>query len=477
MNSGNTEHVSRNSPCPCGSGKRYKNCCGALSTVNQGADAASYPIYPGWERLSKEECAVLWEMMQTALDAQKGGKLERAKSLYESVLECAPGTFDALHMLGVIEMEFGNLDRSEELVTRAMKWFSTADMQKNLRLLRDRRRDRQGVYSLRSVAAADAIALFASQTPSLATTGRLDSCLLRPEEMLGATLHVVVPGDVLNPGSNRTGLRLFDRCVNAGLSVSLWRNPRQGVPTVALNGARDIDAAADCVPEKGLLAIAGLDTPTVEWLPQCANSFDEIYLLMDVHAPQSLAALLGRLPIQTLCCLRLVARSESVLTHFGFSGIVDPFLLGGPPVIGHSTARSGRPRLGVFILPLGGNKDRERWEMLTWLRAQRIFIRILYPGRLPSPHIPDEEEHLSSLVTDWHDNWSSDLDALFYWGAEGRAHQYDSLVIEAEAAGSPVIRDGYAETAVPGAPGEFFFTVDEARRAMERLISLLSMKS
>jgi len=27
-----TKKVSRNDPCPCGSGKKYKNCCGAQAT-------------------------------------------------------------------------------------------------------------------------------------------------------------------------------------------------------------------------------------------------------------------------------------------------------------------------------------------------------------------------------------------------------------------------------------------------------------
>ncbi|MGB8720870.1 MAG: SEC-C metal-binding domain-containing protein [Desulfobacterales bacterium] len=26
-----SEKIGRNSPCPCGSGKKYKKCCGAIS--------------------------------------------------------------------------------------------------------------------------------------------------------------------------------------------------------------------------------------------------------------------------------------------------------------------------------------------------------------------------------------------------------------------------------------------------------------
>lgn len=412
--------------------------------------------------------------MQDALEAQMAADHDLARRIYESVLEVAPDTFDAVHMLAVVEMEHGNFERAEELLLRAIALFPTKEMHSNLKLTRRRRQDQDGLYSLRSVVAADALALFAANTTALNGSDCPDSILLRPRSARGTPLHIVMPGDILSPGCNRTAIGLRDHCLRAGMAVTLWRNRRQGVPKVAVEGTRDIDREAEDLPAGGLLAISGLDEATLEWLPQCMALVDECYLLMDAHVPQSLVALFGQLPPNALARLRLVARTEETLAQWGLRGIVDPFLLCGRPTLGKNPVPTGRPRFGVFIQASGGYRDRERWEMLTWLRAQGIFIRILYPGRLPSRHIADDEEHLVSLVSDWDDSWTTDLEALFFWGTEGRGHQFDTLLIEAKAAGMMVVRDAYAESAGPEAREEFFFTTDEARTAVAKLIGELS---
>lgn len=466
--------IARNAPCSCGSGKRYKNCCGSLQDPIRESSSTAVPMYPGWDQLSADQRNLLWETMQGALEAQKAGDQDRAKRIYESVLEVAPDTFDAVHMLAVVEMEHGNFDRAEELLVRAIALFPTTEMRSNLALTRRRRQDQDGIYSLRSVVAADALALFAAHNTTLSGTDCPDALLLRPQAARAMPLHIVMPGDVLNPGCNRTAIGLRDHCLRAGMAVTLWRNAPQGVPKVAVEGVRDIERDAEALPSGGLLAITGLDAATVEWLPQCIAHVDECYLLMDAHVPQSLVALFGQLPAEALARLRLVARTEETLAQWGLRGIVDPFLLCGQPTLDKNPVPTGRPRFGVFIQPRGGYRDRERWEMLNWLRAQGIFIRILYPGRLPSRHIADDEEHLVSLVTDWDDSWAADLDALFFWGTEGRSHQFDTLLVEAKAAGMMVVRDAYAESAGPEAREEFFFTTDEARTALAKLIGELS---
>ena len=72
--------VSRNAPCPCGSGKRYKHCCGA-------------------------EAAVPVQARFGALAAQRAGQLGRAEALYRQALDENPQDLDALHMLGVVLLE------------------------------------------------------------------------------------------------------------------------------------------------------------------------------------------------------------------------------------------------------------------------------------------------------------------------------------------------------------------------------------
>ena len=74
--------MTRNAPCPCGSGKRHKHCCGAS------ADAARTPL-----------------ARELALGAHRAGELSRAEAYYRTALKDNPRDFDSLHMLGVVQMQ------------------------------------------------------------------------------------------------------------------------------------------------------------------------------------------------------------------------------------------------------------------------------------------------------------------------------------------------------------------------------------
>jgi len=68
--------VGRNAPCPCGSGRRFKHCCG-------------------------REAATRYR----ALAAHRAGALGEAEALYRQALAENAGDVDALHMLGTVEYE------------------------------------------------------------------------------------------------------------------------------------------------------------------------------------------------------------------------------------------------------------------------------------------------------------------------------------------------------------------------------------
>ena len=73
--------IARNAPCPCGSGKRYKECHGAIESA--GGDTTS---------------PALAALLQEALRAQQAGALDKARAKYEAALREKPDHFDALHM-------------------------------------------------------------------------------------------------------------------------------------------------------------------------------------------------------------------------------------------------------------------------------------------------------------------------------------------------------------------------------------------
>jgi len=113
--------VGRNAPCPCGSGKRYKECHGVLE--------ASAPPATG-------AAVSLAQTMHDALRAQRNGATNEAADLYRRVLQADPANFDATHMLGLVEYEYGRHDVALALIRRAIELRPDLGVpRQNLRLL------------------------------------------------------------------------------------------------------------------------------------------------------------------------------------------------------------------------------------------------------------------------------------------------------------------------------------------------------
>jgi tetratricopeptide (TPR) repeat protein len=93
--------ASRNAPCPCGSGRRYKDCHGAL---------ASATLFRG---------EPLANLLAAALAAQEQGRFGKARVLYERALAHDPKNFDELHMLGVVHFQQHEFARARELIAAA----------------------------------------------------------------------------------------------------------------------------------------------------------------------------------------------------------------------------------------------------------------------------------------------------------------------------------------------------------------------
>ncbi len=93
----------RNDPCPCGSGRRYKQCHGALPAE---ADAALAP-----------SPAVL---TRQGMAAHQRGDLDSAERDYRAALTAAPEFPAALHYLGVVLYQRGRLSEALPLLERAV---------------------------------------------------------------------------------------------------------------------------------------------------------------------------------------------------------------------------------------------------------------------------------------------------------------------------------------------------------------------
>ena len=124
MNTAVVAPASRNSLCPCGSGRRYKECHGALVGPDEGTSVTRRSTYraPGreWAHLDDAKRDRLGARMEQALAMQKAGRIAEAARGYREVIAVAADTHDAKHMLGIIELGLGNLDEAERLISAAM---------------------------------------------------------------------------------------------------------------------------------------------------------------------------------------------------------------------------------------------------------------------------------------------------------------------------------------------------------------------
>ena len=103
--------TSRNALCPCGSGLRYKVCHGRMA-------AASPPGDPPLEGL-----------LRSAIDMHRQGRLAESRELYQRALERAPGSADAAHMLGVVQICEGDHEGALRTLREVVRRFRPAPTQ------------------------------------------------------------------------------------------------------------------------------------------------------------------------------------------------------------------------------------------------------------------------------------------------------------------------------------------------------------
>ncbi len=97
--------IRRNEPCPCGSGRRYKDCHGRLGGAVRAADSGS-----GAETA----------LMQRAREAMQRNDSAAATACCEQVLKLAPGFSDAWAILGQIDLQRGDHASASDRFARAI---------------------------------------------------------------------------------------------------------------------------------------------------------------------------------------------------------------------------------------------------------------------------------------------------------------------------------------------------------------------
>jgi tetratricopeptide (TPR) repeat protein len=225
--------VGRNERCPCGSGKRYKDCHGAL---------AAAATTPGAEPAHTPSAA---QLLQAAQQAQLTGNALEAAALYRRVLETDPTNFDATHMLGVAEYQSGSYETAIALVRRATE------------LRPDESKARSNLQTLQSLPLIER-EICRDVLPRL--LHRADSTVdLLALAASARAVHLVV--GALPAGGEPALMRLI--VALSGVRLTLWALPGTVAP---VRDARTLDRVAGNQPEGGLLLLYGTSASNAGWI-------------------------------------------------------------------------------------------------------------------------------------------------------------------------------------------------------------------
>lgn len=98
--------IGRNDPCPCGSGKKYKHCCQLQQTL---------PL-----KTNNVGLTAVQKAMQAAWVHYRCGQLAQAEVACQKILQLKPGEADALHLLGIMALQNGDIDKAVSLINKAI---------------------------------------------------------------------------------------------------------------------------------------------------------------------------------------------------------------------------------------------------------------------------------------------------------------------------------------------------------------------
>ncbi len=317
--------ASRNSPCPCGSGRRFKDCHGALGVPDERIVPRSTYRAPGheWAHLDEATQDQFGARMEQALAWQTAGALSDAARAYAEVIEAAPDTHDALHMLGVIELGFGNVDEAERLVAAAKPLRPAyAAIEHNWQLVQDALLARSRAQPEQLAERALPILVDLALAPGAAGRQRRASAT-RAAASSSTVVHLI--GRV-HAGDHDDGwlLRRLAEVLDSDTTV-LWAVDGDGSDRVGTHRTRRVDGGTGAVPRGGIHVFAGIDFDCAGWIDRA--DADRVIVFCQSAAPTRYLDQLRALARDGARALELVFVSQSMAKRFGSGHRVLPPLL------------------------------------------------------------------------------------------------------------------------------------------------------
>lgn len=338
--------ASRNSPCPCGSGRRYKDCHGSCgggaspaAPVAAAARRSTYRAPAGeWVRLDDAVRDELGERMERALALQTTGQAVEAAREYEQVVALAPDTHDALHMLGVIELGRGNLDEAERLIAAALALRPPYPaIQHNMQLVHDARLalSRSQPDQLAERALPILVDLALSPAVSLRPVGAGGARSALPRS---TAVHLI--GRV-HAGEHDDAWMLARLAEILGGHVAVWAADGDGTEVVGGRRVQRLDTDVGNVPRGGTHMFVGVEVECTVWLDRA--DADRVVVLCQSASPTRYLEQLRAIARDGARPVELVFGTQAMADRFGEGHAVVP-----PPIDVDVPARAGVDVAPVF---------------------------------------------------------------------------------------------------------------------------------
>ncbi len=280
----------RNSPCPCGSGKRYKDCHGALAA----------PPDP----LARD--ATTQRQLDAALAAQHAGRFAAAIALYESVIAQHPRMFDALHMLGVVHYQRGEFGRAHELLSSALALMPLhAGARHNLQLI-------ESALERRAI----------ERALCGETLRRLGSRCIAPSPPADRRhWHGTAPDLIVSKTDMRDAWAKLEGLVRwLGAAPTLWAYPAASPPAPSSLSVKTIDPGAGALPQHGVAIFYGADISPAPWYARARAT--DVALYCEADDPCVLVDRICELANEGRTPVRLLFASATLGRRIGLDGRV-----------------------------------------------------------------------------------------------------------------------------------------------------------
>jgi len=485
--------ASRNSPCPCGSGKRYKDCHGALGAAaaapSQTVPVAAAPAAitqrshyraPGaeWAHLSEDERDRYGETMEHALRYQTSNHLPEAARLYEEVLARAPATHDALHMLGVIALGLGELDRAERLTLDAMALRPEYPaIAHNLLLVRDAKAARE--HALPEELCEQALAILNDLALANAPHPTRPS---RPAASIVDAPLVHLIGRMHAGDSDDSWLMRRIAELLGPARLNIWATDGGARSAICSDGGRCIDAAIGAYPHGGVHVFVGIDFDGTEWIDRA--DAERIIVFCQGARPSLFLDRLRAIARDGARRIELVFASHARASHFGDGHRLLPPPIEVPAIAASSLRRGDRP-YGVWTI-----EEPEVWtvglvgqdqqvvaeeadvELLRTMAKRAGRLAIYDAGRLRYPLGGERTVRCYPRIAGGLVPFLMSVDCLLYragiWWREGAARE----LFTALAHGLPVLcprTSVYAEVIADRVDGLLYASDDDALALMMQL--------